>query len=108
MKAEYNHIKTAANYQRTIEAAQVALNAQATPWEVKRNWDKEQHRTQFIACVSKRGKEHLAYPLAIHDGLVFVEHPTQGDLAPMQILHADGNLTPSHADDMDDLRHGDY
>lgn len=108
MTTEYNHIKTAANYQRTIEAAQVALKAQATPWEVQRNWNKEQHRTQFITCVSARGKEHLVYPLAIHDGLVFVEHPTYGDTAPIQILHADGTLTPSHAFDMDDLRYGDY
>jgi hypothetical protein len=50
----------------------------------------------------------LAYPLAIHDGLVFVEHPKYGDEAPMHILNSDGTLTQSSAWDMDDLRFGDY
>lgn len=108
MTNQYDHIKSAPDYQRTIETAQAALNAQATPWEVQRNWDKEQHKTQFITCIDKRGQEHLAYPLAVHDGLVFVEHPKYGDEAPMQILNSDGTLTASSAWDMDDLSFGDY
>ena len=103
----YDHIRNAPGYAALIKKAQAALDVGETPWEVQKTWTKEQHRAQFVECFCK-GKSEIASPIAIHDGLVFVEHPIYGDEDSMQIMHADGTFSPSHAYDMDDLRHGDY
>lgn len=103
----YDHIRNAPGYAALIEKAQAALDVQKTAFEVQKTWTKEQHRAMFLEC-SCKGRAEIASPLAIHDGLVFIEHPIYGDGASMQIMHADGTFTPSHAMDMDDLRYGDY
>ena len=103
----YDHIRNASKYSALIEQAQAALDAQKTAFEVQKTWTKEQHRAMFLECFCK-GQAEIAYSLAIHDGLVFIEHPIYGDEVPMQIMHADGTFTPSHAWDMEDVRHGDY
>jgi hypothetical protein len=102
----YDHIRNAPGYAALIKKAQACLD---TPSEVQMTWSQEEYRDKaFLRGVTPRGKECLLYPLHVHDGLVFVEHPKYGDEDAMQIMHADGTFSPSHAWDMDDLRHGDY
>jgi len=53
-------------------------------------------------------KTYDATVLARHNGLLFVEHPTQGDTAPIMILQKNGTLRPSHAWDTDSVYSDEY
>ena len=53
-------------------------------------------------------KTYDATVLARHNGLLFVEHPTQGDGSPIMILQKDGTLRPSHAWDTDSVYSDEY
>jgi len=53
-------------------------------------------------------KTYQATVLGRHNGLLFVEHPTQGDAAPIMVLQKDGTLKRSHAWDMETVYSGDY
>ena len=55
-----------------------------------------------------RTKTYEATILARHNGLIFVEHPTQGDGAPIMIVKKDGTLKLTHAWDVDSVHSGDY
>ena len=55
-----------------------------------------------------RTKTYQATVLGRHNGLLFVEHPTQGDAAPIMVLQKDGTLKRSHAWDMGSVYSGDY
>lgn len=53
-------------------------------------------------------KTFEATVLGRHEGLIFVEHPTQGDAEPIMVLQKDGTLNRSHAWDMETVYSGDY
>ena len=53
-------------------------------------------------------KSWQATVLGYVDGKTFVEHPTQGDMAPILIRNADGTCKSTSAWDMASVRAGDY
>ena len=106
-EAAYGHIRDAEGYELVVEQAKAAIALQDTPWEEQRQWTKEQRMKLFLTG-TYRGEEESIYPLAVHNGLVFVEHPEYGDGAAFQILKVDGTITASDAMDIDDLKYGNY
>ena len=59
-------------------------------------------------CNRDKTKTYEATVLARHNGLLFVEHPTQGDGSPIMILQKDGTLRPSHAWDTASVYSDEY
>ena len=74
----------------------------------KRNALREKKMKTVSVYSKDKTKTYDATVLARHNGLIFVEHPTQGDSSPIMILQKDGTLRASHAWDVDSVRCGDY